>query len=846
MTSILLNPIFTQNKENKKNNLNSVYDSNIENSIKVIERNQALDRHSGMKPEYLKQFDELRFDNIGDPSAINDVHLTSKGKNTSLLRELDFKNGYSQFQKSDMHYDVVNGDNFTHNNMVPQTSRRDTNLNADNSFAQRRVETFTGSFDPATYTKKTEKVPLFEPVQDLTYVHGMPVMNFENRFIPSNKNNNGNLPFENNVKVRPGLGDQNAAPYAVQRVNPLSVDDLRSDINQKVTYMNKPLETAKKGEIRGSDFNITKFKLPDFREQKFEDLMPSRSQYDGPIQTGKFVDMETSRGEAVTYTQGPAVSTNTGSGPNLKMTNFNPSARQSYMNDNTHAINAVNEKLVMTNIGSYTNYASQRASTNTDRAGGATKASTGNYSVDYKDVPLTTTRELLIHGNTNGTFGQSNNNGNYIFSNDMVLPITLRQTMSHDKVTNASSQYKTNQNNFTDAAKETIRQTTSHDKVTNASSQYKNNQNNFTDSAKTTVRETTSHDKITNASSQYKNNQNNFTDAAKETIRQTTSHDKITNASSQYKNNQNNFTDSAKTTIRETNSHDRITNASSQYKNNQNNFTDSARETLRQTMSHDKVTNASSQYNTGHTEYTDKARITIKESALFHTPEINTKSYVSDVYTNLSDNAKITIRQQTENTKNVGSLKASNQDGTYYRDLVDVARPTINQTTITQTPALNANTSTLGNYALDAKDVARTTLKQTTIDKSYTGPLNNIVENKISHEASDNMTIDDRRETISTFNRPANGKADLFGPWIDKDNVQLVDALLYSYTPNPRFGFDHAVTPTMDQNDIYANSVNYSKSKPSIESSLYYINGNFINTLKDNELVNDIFHQKNY
>ena len=108
------------------------------------------------------------------------------------------------------------------------------------------------------------------------------------------------------------------------------------------------------------------------------------------------------------------------------------------------------------------------------------------------------------------------------------------------------------------------------------------------------------------------------------------------------------------------------------------------------------------------------------------------------------------------------------------------------------------------------------------------------------------MTIDDKREITANFSRPANGKADMYGPWIDKDNVNLVEPILYSYIPNPSMGFNYSVRPILNKDEIIDNANNYLKNKPSIERSSYYINNNFINTLDNNPLVNDIYHQKNY
>ena len=261
MSSILLEPLANTNEQTNSNKqLNSVYNSNISDSLKIIEQNQAMQRHN--KPEFLNQFDDLTFDNISEPVSINQSYTTINGTNTSLQRNLDFKNNYSNFQNSDMHYDVVSHDNFFHNNMTPNTSRRDFStkfIHDDRS--QRKLQAFTG-IDP-NYVAKKEHVPLFEPMTDLTWVNSMPVVvdKLTNRYISSNKNNNGNLPFENNVKVK-----HTGARYSVHRINPKNVDNLRSDTNQKITFENKPLETIKKGEKRAPDPTLSKYKLPDFKQ----------------------------------------------------------------------------------------------------------------------------------------------------------------------------------------------------------------------------------------------------------------------------------------------------------------------------------------------------------------------------------------------------------------------------------------------------------------------------------------------------------------------------------------------------------------------------------------------------
>jgi hypothetical protein len=381
MSNILLGGIALSDMK-----LDSSYSSDMENNMNRIEWNQIQQNFN--RPEYLKQFDELSFDNIAKPTCESESFINSTGINQTLQRNLDFQRGYSQFQKLDMHYDVVTKENFTHNNMIPSVSRRDFPTSINRS--DRKLETFTGISD--TYTAKKEKLHLFKPTPNLSWVNGMPAVTdkLQNRYLASNKNNMGNLPFENKVRVIPGLdGVNQGGRYSVYRVNPLNVDNLRSEINQKVTYKNKPIETVKKGEFRGPDFNLTKYKLPDFRETKFGDLLPSKSQFDGPKSTGVFTNVDSQRGASDIYYTTPATNTTMGDVPNIDTSIYEESKKENYYNDISHSVSGVLIKPVMTNINSFNNYETQRASTNSTYEG-MMNVNNMTYKVDYKDIPLTT------------------------------------------------------------------------------------------------------------------------------------------------------------------------------------------------------------------------------------------------------------------------------------------------------------------------------------------------------------------------------------------------------------------------------------------------------------------------
>jgi hypothetical protein len=820
------------------------YNSNMQGAIKTIELNQAKQNFN--RPEYLNQFDELRFDNIDNPSGENDTYKTIIGYNASLKRDLMVRDNYSFFDNTkNGTYNVVTSDNFTHNNMMPSTTQRD--INKSDNFSQRKLEAFTGS--SANYVAKSEKIPLFEPMKDLTNINGMPVMTTElqQRYLPSNKNNNGNLPFETKIRVAPGVGNQvQEGKYAVYRMNPPDVDKLRSSINKKITYNNMPLETIKKGELRGTDLNLTKFKLPDYRVQNFDDLIPNAADVPREKQDGEYTNMATARGDSQHYLPGPSAQTTVGDGPDLNKTHFQTAKKESFATDYTHNIMEVNNKPVFTNAQSWGTCPTQRASVNTNYQG-PIQNSTTTYNKDYNDKARQTIKQTTSHdiiSNFNNT-----SRSQYAMNNDKAKQ-TIKQTTSHDIVSNfnntSNSQYVMNN----DKAKQTIKQMTSHDIVSNlnpvtANSQYVMNN----DKAKKTIKQTTSHDIVSNlnpatANSQYVMNN----DKAKQTIKQTTSHDIISNlnaaSSSQYVMNN----DKAKQTIKQTTTHNIISNLNPATSNSQyvmNN--DKAKQTLKQTTINNKQSvNISSYIKDGYTNLTEPMKETIKQTTLVSKrPEGNMNTISGSLYyaKDKNDTARETIKQTTENTKYLGAA-VDTFDNATYSNLQDTMRQTTKQTTVSAQPISNLYLSTNVNYARNPNDKTRNTIKQTIINNTYAGNLRSDVEGRISHEAAQNMHQNLCREA-TTYNRPANGRKDQTGPYFNNETFELNEPLLYGYMGNAHKALDHTVTPTLENKQIININNVKTKSKPIIDMSHYYINNNFINTLENNPLVNDIYHQKN-
>ena len=856
-------------KINKKQKLDDSYETNISDEINKIEKNQANNLKNSIiekkpnnfkpfneltvnmnkiekKPEFFEQFDELTFNNMGDPTPITESHVTITGVNHSLQRGLDLTNGYSNINES-LNYNIISNENFNHNNMTPNTSKRD--YTPDSEHSSRKLEAFTGVSD--YWVPKQEKNHLFEPMKDLTYVNGMPVMTdyLDDRYLASNKNNMGNLPFQTNIKIRPGLeGENREGLGTVYRIAPRNVDELRSENKQKLSYKNKPLETIKKGEYRAPDYNLTKHKMPDFRENNFEDLVAGRSQMEGMRKNGKYTDINTQRGYSdINYT-GVAYASTMGEGPSKNKTKFESPKKQEFYNDPTHSVGGVNIKPVMQNKGSYINRETQRASLPAAEIGAACDINNGSYTVDPNFIPLTTLRQLMINGDTNIGITGPQQKANYIFSNEMVLPSTIRETTTHNIVLGAKGENNIGSTQNIDNAKTTIKETTLAYKGGFANPIDKTGANQFSDSAKTTTKETTLAYKGGFTNPIDKTGANQFSDSAKTTTKETTLAYKggFTNPIDKIGANQ--FSDSAKITIKQT------TLYTTPGKNVGgiilNSYTkdhkDIAKHTNRQTTennTYEGTITCIEQHKSYSKDEKDTAKITIRQNTLSATPGVNVKHIESQLgYSrDKNDIAKKTIKQTTENNNYQGPSYMSNYSG-YIKDDNDIAKKTIKQTTENNNYQGHIHGSdNYSGYIKDNNDIAKTTIRETTHLQNYTGGLQGN-ENQTCHMAADNISIDERRE-ITTYNRTSGGGTNLGGPQINKDKIKMnTKKSSIFYVTAPSKPLDQSVMPS--RTEPYNNST-FENKKPQLTYGDYRTNNIFINTLKNNPLVNDIYHQKN-
>jgi hypothetical protein len=881
------------NKENTKNN----YNTNLENNMNVIEKNQADTLKN--TPDFFKQFDSLTFDNLSKPTPENQSYMTRSGFNKFLQRDLDFQNGYSEFQNSDMHYGVTAKENFVHNNMTPFTSKRDTLINLDSN--TRKYENLTGN--NSLWRHKEELETFFEPVKDMTNVYGLPAVSGElsSRYNASFKNNNGNLPFQSDIKVMPGLDNKKSVPYPVHRIKPRNIDELRSESNRKISYLNKPLQVIKKGDMRAVESEITKFKNPSYREITTDDLVGNKYNVEGPREVGNFVHIDTARGTNDINYKGGAHDSKQGNSLDPESIYFSDAKRENYLNDFTHAINAVNTRPVFNNKDSWTNYETDREIISQEiHASGAFNTNQSNYHIDRSNIAKTTIKENTIIQDRNLGINGVLEKKTYMLSNDLLLQTTNRETTNYNNVGNPAPIFKKSNLLLNDEARQTIRETTNYNDVANSAPTYKNNNLLLNDEARQTIRETTNYNDIGNSAPTHKNTHIMLSDQAKDTNKQTTVENcLVLNPAPTFKNIYSNLTENAKPTIKQSTVDSTfILNSTPSYQNVHTTIQDGARPTIKEsTVQHSVILNAAPTFQNTHTNLPDKAKPTIKESTVISSIIGNSAPTVvgsiiqnNDIarktvrettsalfygttqyqgasnYVNNEDNARDTIRQTTEINEYVGIIGGDKET---YTSLEDEARSTIRETTLTETPVQNIVANVTQAYTKNDEearstiketllheapggrmfnnnqsnytsiDDARPTVKQTTILQNYKGIATYNVDASRVEDAERNMTIRDKRQQTALGARPANRKSDKLRGNINVDTVKFQNkkTLLTGYVSIPGTSSNYSVTPFEKTSTNKKTDLN--------SNNFYRIDPLFIETLDKNPLVNDLRHQKN-
>lgn len=723
-------------KKNYKKQPKKVYNTTLCDKIDTATKLQAKKLK---KSGFARQFDTIMLDNVGGPVGANESNFVNTdnfhGFDTSLQRDIDFQNGYSEFGKTQMHYDVVPQFEMMTNNMNPHSSKRDlTNYNQDNSHL---LGLYTGTDNLYMSKDNFDPIRIFEPMKDLTYVNGAPVMTdiLETRYVPSNKNNNGDLPFAANLKIAPGInGESQDGRNSVYRIMPKSTEDLRSKTNQKISYKADKIEAVQKGQYRPAPDNLTKFKMPTHREREINDYLPNSGEANRPKQSGKFQNLNTHRSTSMNVV-GHAHDSSQG---NRKRGKVSESGKITYANDSiARAVSNVTTKPVLQNKKSFRNVENERNSTNHNIHGAAKSITEGSYTFDPKDIPLTTMRQLMIDGDTNIGVTQNRNNNAYVFSKDCVIPDTIRSQNTHNTKEGFMNP-RTKQVPIIDKediARQTIRQTTTNSSVPGSLNprQRESHYYNDNDKARTTVKETTEHLTVVGTLNpdQRESHYYNDNESARQTIRETTGYLGIEGPlNPEHKEGHYfNENDIAKPTIKETTS---IMNRECTInpvikEGHYFNDNDTARDTIRQTTGMLNRSSAIQPIENApkYVDYNDIPDINIRNTTSHaeYVSNANRTQGNNQYMYNLKEKARPTIRHTTGLSEYVGNTNRTEGSNVYMHNNKETARPTIRHTTGLSEYVGNTNRSQ-GNVIIGKKDLAKPTIKETTL---YNAPAQNTV-----------------------------------------------------------------------------------------------------------------------
>jgi hypothetical protein len=230
-------------------------------------------------------FQPLNIQNVGGATPYNQAPMTIFGEDQSLKRQIEFMEGFSEINNN-ANYGITK--NFTHNNMVPATNQRDLALpNFDN--LNTRLDLYTGS--SRDWQPKEEVERLFQPLKIGGYEEPRVTIDAElsSRFIPSFKNNMGNLPFKNKVKVKPGILDQvQEGRHATYRINPRNIDELRGENRKKETYHQPVIESGLKGRAPQTVGQVKTSRPQEFKITTDIDFQPVKGVYTKAVPRGRY------------------------------------------------------------------------------------------------------------------------------------------------------------------------------------------------------------------------------------------------------------------------------------------------------------------------------------------------------------------------------------------------------------------------------------------------------------------------------------------------------------------------------------------------------------------------------
>jgi hypothetical protein len=225
-------------KASKKNLLLSV--SSEEDIIKSKRKNSS---NLESNYSYQNQFDSLKYD-CKEPMALNGL---DRDELIHVMGERDLFSMGAPI-KEDMTYNVVNNEDFCHNNMQKFTKMN--GLKHDEHTWKNRNSLRTQHCGlNEFYQPKKEAKAFFKPQKDVYADNNINISNVADRFIAGKEKRN-QLPFDQ-IKVTPGLNlgydeDGKQGFHDTFKPKMKDINELRGNKNKQVTYT-KPMIPGKKG-----------------------------------------------------------------------------------------------------------------------------------------------------------------------------------------------------------------------------------------------------------------------------------------------------------------------------------------------------------------------------------------------------------------------------------------------------------------------------------------------------------------------------------------------------------------------------------------------------------------------
>ena len=610
-------------KENNYPVVENVLES-IPNTSRIVEEKEK----PIISTSFESMFEPLSIRNGGVVKSMNEAPMNGSIEDPRLKREIDYMEGFSDFNGTNMDYGVTT--DFTHNNMIPSTSMRDQPLMNYENF-NRRLDLQTGSSRDWVPKKEVEK--MFAPAKHGTKGKSRLILNGEldSRYITSHKNNMGNLPFQNKVKVKPGIDGQiQEGRHNTYRVLPRNIDELRSETNQRLTYEQPMIESGKQGRLPA--------KIG--QHQTLKNLYDSRDVQEGKASFSKAVPRpqltytsNEKRSQSRSY-QGPAINTNTG---NIVVGEYEESGRQNYRGDGIgHNVNS------------------------TTRGHNVSKDSIQQYANNRDSTSHTITGHAYI-----SQVGYTNLQDN--------AKKTIKQTTLYSHNGNVNPQDHQSYSTLQDNAKQTIKQTTLYSHNGNVNPNDHQSYSTLQDNAKQTIKQTTLYSHNGNVNPQDHQSYSTLQDNAKQTIKQTTLYSHNGNVNPNDHQSYSSLTDEARPTIKHSTLYTQEGNMVPNVYQTYSNLQDNAKTTIKQTTLTQKEFNMRGYDKSYARDKNFKAKPTIKHSTLFTTPEQNlTRTGGATDRQIIMDKARTTIKQTTLLEGHVSALGSVEKKARTFDDALNM------------------------------------------------------------------------------------------------------------------------------------------------------------------------------